>query len=70
MRRIILATAICGVTAAAVFVAGWKLVHQEPEAIITRAEAAAEAKLPTIWPFELMTTRGRNLPVEDVRDAF
>jgi hypothetical protein len=48
-----------------------KFVSIEPEAAtsVTRAEAAAAIRAPTISPFEIMAKHGKNLPAE-VWDAF
>jgi hypothetical protein len=61
MSKIIAAAAIFAAVAAAIIAAWPKL---EPEA------AASTATLATISPFDLMVKHGKNLPVEDRRDAF
>jgi hypothetical protein len=44
-------------------------VEPEGATSVARAEAAAVVRAPTISPLDLMTTHGKNLPVE-VWDAF
>jgi hypothetical protein len=71
MSRTIGLAAILGITAASIIIVWPKFVSIEPEAAtsVTRAEAAAVIRAPTISPLEIMTEQGKNLPVE-AWDAF
>jgi hypothetical protein len=64
MSRPIGAAAIFGMITASIIILWPRLFQVEPEAAtsVTRAEAAVRA--PTISPFDIMTTYGKNLPVE------
>jgi len=69
MSRIIGATAAVVLTVAAIAI--WsKFVHVEPETAATVMEAAAVERPPMISPFEIMIKHGKNLPVQEWRDAF
>jgi hypothetical protein len=70
MSRPIGAAAIFGVITASIIILWPRFFQVEPEAAtsVTRAEAAA-VRAPTISPFDIMTTHGKNLAVE-VWDAF
>ena len=71
MSRPIGAAAIFGMITASIIILWPRFFQVEPEAAtsVTRAEAAAAVRAPTISPFDTMTTYGKNLPVE-VWDAF
>lgn len=64
MSRTIVAVAMLGLVATIVI---WSIFAQvEPDTAAARAEEGR----PTISPFDIMITHGRNAPVEEWRDAF
>jgi hypothetical protein len=64
MSRIVVTVAMLGLMATIII---WSV---KPEVAATFTKVPAEAGRPMISPFEIMIVQGKNVPVEEWRDAF